>query len=40
VTKASRIAYRTKLDDGLPVAECELEESVEMELSEAIAAIL
>src|SRR5882672_6449696 len=40
VTKESRIAYRAKLDEGLPVSECGLEESVERELSEVIVAIL
>jgi hypothetical protein len=40
VTKAGRIADRAKLDDGLPVADSGLEESVEMELSEVIVAII
>ena len=40
VTKVSRIAYRAKLDDGLPVSEWGLEESVEKGLGKVTVAIL
>jgi hypothetical protein len=38
VTKASRIAYRAKLDGGLSIAGYALEESAEMGLSEVVVA--